>query len=190
MGSARTTVGILFRRHDPQDLVYETRHVRTRLTSPFERDLHHQVVSDRSRHPKPQHEPHTGQRQLRLDRETLGRGARPVHPHPHQTHGARLQRRVLARRQVFGQRLFRQVRPHLVDADRTISAQLQGHRRDFRGLLELARLQSGRERFRWQCVCFRFKKIVNNGRTGRRESHLLHSTRNLSSWHSFDRTYI
>ena len=66
---------------------------------------------------------------------------RSVHPHADEAHGAGVLGSVLTRRQVPGVGQLRQVRPHLVDPDGPPAAQLQGHRRHLRSLLELARRQ-------------------------------------------------
>jgi len=94
MGSARQPVGVLFRRHDLKNLVDETRHVRARFTGALQRNLHDQVVADRSRYAKSQHEPDSGLGQFRFDRPVVGRGTRRLYAHPHQAHGARLFGRI------------------------------------------------------------------------------------------------
>lgn len=124
MGPARPTPRLVFRRYDAENLVDETRHVRSRLASTFQRNIHDQVVADRTWYPEPQHEPDFGLREFRFVREVVGRRTRGLHSHSHQAHGARLFGGVQSGREVPGQRQFRQMRAHLVHPIRTIGAQL------------------------------------------------------------------
>lgn len=150
MGPTRATARVVFGRYDVENLVDETRHLRPRFTSTFQGDLHDQMVAHRAGYAEPQHEPDISLGEFRFDGEALGRRTRGVHPHAYQTHRACLFCRFQPGRQVFGQRQFRQVRPHLVDPIGAVGAQLQRHRGHIRGLLELERRQSRCQRFGWQ----------------------------------------
>lgn len=172
------------------DLVYETRHLRPRSTSSSEGDLHYQMESDRSGNKQPQHELDFGQRILRFHRTTVGCGTWPVHPHAHQAHRASIQCRLLAWWQILGFGQLRQVCSHLVHPSNILSSaqvdscsphihcflysfgivwpittQLQRYWWYFRSLLELARWQSRRQCFWWQCKLCNFLLVLSSNYT-------------------------
>ena len=86
MGSSGQPLGIMFGRHDPEDLVHATGHVCARSAGPLEGDLHDQVVADGARYPESQHEPHTCIGQFRLDGPPVGRGEGRLYTHSYEAY--------------------------------------------------------------------------------------------------------
>lgn len=160
MGSPRSTARFLLGRHDAQDLVHETGHMRARSAGSLQGDLHHQVVAHRTGNGQREHEPDSGQCFVRLDGPSLGRGTWHLHSYADQAHGARLLGGVQSGRQVPGVGQLRQMRSHLEHTVGSAGAQLQGNGRHLRGVLELARQQGRSERFGRQRVRARSAEIV------------------------------
>ena len=120
MGPARKILGQLFWRHDPEGLEHGPWKLLARPPGALQGDLHHQVVVHRTRNSEPERQPDPGLGLLRFDRQTLGRRTRRLPTHVDAAQGAGLLGRILAGRKVFGVRIVRQVRTHLVYADRKI----------------------------------------------------------------------
>ena len=135
MGPARPSACLLLRWHDLEgnfnfldtlliknlfwfDFVYKDLdpiegHLGAQSTGACQRDLHNQMESDWTRHQQSQLEPHTGERQLRLDGSLMGRGTWRMSAYTEQAYRARLLSRVQSRRQIPCHWLFWQVCQHM-----------------------------------------------------------------------------